>query len=85
MEIDDNNQLNEQDKINELITELSECREDERNTQNQILEIINIISTILGILFGASYLSTENKNERFVQSQILDNDLANKVIEPMTV
>lgn len=83
MEAEDDKQLNEQDKINELITELSECREDERNTQNQILEIINIIGTILGILFGASYLSTENKNKRFVQTQIFDNDWANKVMEPI--
>lgn len=37
--MDNNDQGNVQDKINELIAELSECKEDERNTQNQILRV----------------------------------------------
>ncbi len=52
---------NIQNRINELIAELSECREDERNTQNQILQVISVAGTILGILFGASYLDSETE------------------------
>ena len=48
-------------RINELISELCECREDERNTQNQILQVISLVGTILGILFGASYLNSDEK------------------------
>ena len=58
----ENNKVTIQYKINELITELNDCREDERNTQNQILEVISVSGTILGILFGASFLSTSNKD-----------------------
>lgn len=50
---------NIQNRINELIAELSDCREDERNTQSQILEVISVAGTILGILFSASYLNDE--------------------------
>lgn len=42
-------------RINELIAELSECRQDERNTQNQILQVISVAGAVLGILLGASY------------------------------
>lgn len=53
----------EEVRINELIAELSECREDERNTQNQILQVISVVGTILGILFTASYLNPENRDQ----------------------
>lgn len=36
------------DRINELVAELSESREDSRSTQAQIFEIINIVGTVLG-------------------------------------
>lgn len=49
---------NMQNRINELIAELSDCREDERNVQNQILEVLSVAGTILGILFGASYFGS---------------------------
>lgn len=51
-----------QSRIEELISELSDCREDERNGQNQILEVISVVGTVLGILFGVSYLNSESKN-----------------------
>ena len=35
------NAKDDEARINELIVELSECREDERNTQNQILQVIS--------------------------------------------
>lgn len=50
---------NTQNRISELISELSDCREDERNTQNQILQVIYVAGAILGILFSASYLNGE--------------------------
>lgn len=53
---------NNENRVNELISELSDCREDERNTQNQILEVISVTGTILGIIFSASYLNTAEKN-----------------------
>lgn len=42
-------------RIDELSRELSECREDERNTQNQILQVIATGGTILGIIFGTNF------------------------------
>ena len=60
------NNINISNRINELISELSECREDERNTQNQILQVISIVGTILGILFSASYLTPERAEEAIV-------------------
>lgn len=49
-------------RINKIIAELSECREDERNAQSSILEIISIVGTILGILFGSTLFNTESIN-----------------------
>lgn len=45
-----------QNRINEIVVEFSEYREDERNTQSQILETISVVGTILDILSRASYL-----------------------------
>lgn len=39
-----------ENRINEIITELSDCREDERNTQDQILQVISVTGTILGAI-----------------------------------
>lgn len=49
---------NIQNRINEIIAELSECREDERNCQNQILQVISLTGTVLGLLTGISFLNT---------------------------
>lgn len=46
----------EQNRIAEIISELSSCREDERSAYNQILQVITAVGTILGILYGASFL-----------------------------
>lgn len=62
------NNINEEEiqiRISVLVAELSECREDERNAQNQILEVISIAGTILGLLFGTSYLASGEKNQPF--------------------
>ena len=41
----------------ELLLELSQCREDERNCKNQMVQVISTASTILGVLFGSTYFS----------------------------
>ena len=47
------NAKDDEARINELIVELSECREDERNTQNQILQVISVAGAVIGFLLGA--------------------------------
>lgn len=42
---------NNSNRINELLTELGESREDERNSQNQIVQVISTAGAVLGILF----------------------------------
>ena len=37
----------------ELLLELSQCREDERNCKNQMVQVISTASTILGVLFDS--------------------------------
>ena len=46
-----------QNRVNEIIAELTECRGDERDTQNQILQILIVCATLLGILLGASFFA----------------------------
>lgn len=57
---------NNSNRISEIIAELSECREDERNTQNQILQVISAAGTILGIILGASYINNVEPNAPIV-------------------
>lgn len=52
----------EQNRITEIISELSSCREDERSTYNQILQAITAVGTILGILYGASFLPNNSES-----------------------
>ncbi len=47
---------NNEQQINRLIAELSECREDERSSQNQILQTISAGGALLAVVFGASFL-----------------------------
>lgn len=65
---------NSQNRIEELIAELSDCREDERNSNNQILQVISVVGTILSILFGISYLNAQNKNDPLVIFQSVNTD-----------
>lgn len=44
------------DTINELVYELSECREDERNSKDQMLQVISTAGAIIGVCFGLSAL-----------------------------
>lgn len=57
-------------RIEELFVELNQCREDERNAQNQILQVISVAGTVLGILFGASYFSKNQTRNIVVFSNI---------------
>lgn len=65
-----------QNRISELISELSDCREDERNAQNQILQVIYVAGAVLGILFSASYLNDE-KNKCITVFTNIGNDNIN--------
>lgn len=67
-----------QNRISELIAELSDCREDERNTQNQILQVIYVAGAVLGILFSASYLNDE-KNKCITVFANIGNDNINYI------
>lgn len=49
-------------KIEALTNELNDMKEDERNTQNQIFQIVSIVGTVLGILFGTSFLGPNERN-----------------------
>ena len=49
--------------ISELLIELEQCREDERSTQNQFLQIISVAGAILGVLFGIGFFQTESEIE----------------------
>ncbi len=42
--------------IEEILTEMSECREDERSAQNQMVQVIATAGTILTLIFGATYI-----------------------------
>lgn len=55
-----------QTKIDKLISELNECREDERNTQNQILQVMSVAGTILSILLGTSYFNLDLKGKAVI-------------------
>ena len=48
-------------RISELLQELSDCREDERNGSNQILSVIGAASAILGIILTANIFMFEQK------------------------
>lgn len=41
-------------RVEEILCELNECREDERNSENLIIQIISTAGTILGIIIGTS-------------------------------
>lgn len=44
--------------IEEIENEISECREDERNAQNQIVQVIGTGVTMMGVIFGAATFLT---------------------------
>ena len=40
-----------------LMSEIQECREDERNELNRVVQIIVAVGTIISVLFGTSLLA----------------------------
>lgn len=56
-DIEDEKMISDSDRehrISELLQELSDCREDERNSSNQILSVIGAAAAILGVLLSGS-------------------------------
>lgn len=41
-------------RIEEIFHELCECREDERSSHNQLMQIIMAVGTVIGVIFGLS-------------------------------
>ena len=46
----------EEKSIEEILSEMSECREDDRSAQNQIVQVIATAGTILTVIFGANII-----------------------------
>ena len=53
--MDEQSENKNDDLINAITSEISDCREDERNAQNMILQVIGTGGSILGVLTGASF------------------------------
>lgn len=59
-EVGHDNRLSDlQTQIDELLAEMSECREDERSAQNQTVQIIATAGTILTLIYGANLIPKE--------------------------
>lgn len=52
--------MNENDKLNQLQNELNECREDERHSEDILIQVLCTAGTILGIILGASYMTSND-------------------------
>lgn len=63
----------EKGKVNkdEILIEISECREDERSAQNQMIQVIATAGTILAFIFGASTFTDTNKSVLFHLSNFI--------------
>lgn len=63
----------EEENINkdEILCEMSECREDERSVQNQMIQVISTAGTILAFIFGASTFTDANKSVLFHLSNFI--------------
>lgn len=46
----------EEKNIEEILAEMSECREDDRSAQNQMIQVIATAGTILTVIFGANII-----------------------------
>ncbi len=58
------------DKVNcnyeEIISELEQCREDERNSQNQIIQVIITAETVLSLIFGIYSFGKDLRHQSFL-------------------
>lgn len=52
-------------RINEIISELETCREDERSSQEQVIQIIVTAGTVLGIIFAISNFEMYSNTEQY--------------------
>ena len=50
---------NNDNRIQEIIAELNDCREDERNSQNLIIQVLSTAGAILGVVFALSDKSSD--------------------------
>lgn len=57
---------NNEQQIEYLIAELSECREDERSSQNQILQTVAAGGTLLAVVFGSSFFEITDKARSYL-------------------
>lgn len=57
--------------LEELICEMSECREDERSAQNQMIQVIATAGAILTFIFSASSFTEKNKSMLFNMSNLI--------------
>lgn len=55
----------------EIISELEQCREDERNSQNQVIQVIVTAGTILALIFGISSFQKKYVNILFHMSNLV--------------
>ena len=53
-------------RLQEIFSELSECREDERNSQNLIVQVLAATGTILGIVFAFVDLKSRERYMLFI-------------------
>ena len=51
----------------EIEAEISECRQDERDSQNQILQVIAAAGTVLSVIFGSSALFPDDDIEQRIK------------------
>ena len=61
----------DENEINELLQELSDCREDERNTANQILSVIGAAGAMLGAILTANIFSASGDKDEVVKAIFL--------------
>lgn len=71
--MDNNGMLSEHsNRAEEILSELSECREDERNAQNQMIQVIATAGAVLTFIFAAAgYFKEANKSVLFHLSNLV--------------
>lgn len=55
----------------EIQNEMNECREDERNSQNQIVQVIGAAGAMLGVIFTASIFQNKSSGARLDPHMLL--------------
>lgn len=67
-----NNNDDDNKRIDEIISELSDCREDERSAENQMLQVIATAGTILSVIYaGSDFIPKGNELGMFIVSVIV--------------